>query len=135
MNKFKVDGDFKNINTSKYSDRQLLDLMLWKLSSIDDKLFISNGRLGRAERDISNLRTADEKLKTADEILRSSVNQHVLDCPIGKKVDDIKDQLSDINEDLLEYKFFRKYPKSLLVHGLAYLIFFGIIIAMRLGLI
>lgn len=64
-----------------------------KLSSIDEQVKKTNGRVTKLEKDVVNIEKRDLT--------------HILNCPQTQKINDINDQL-------MEYKIIKKYPKFFL---------------------
>lgn len=73
--------------------------VLDKLDSIEEQTKKTNGRVTKLEQEVEQIKLDD-------------IN-HIIKCPLNNEVKQIKD-------DLLEYKFMKKYPKLSLI-GLAFI--------------
>jgi len=68
------------------------------LDKIEKHLEQLNGKVASHEREIGELKIAGV--------------QHIVDCPAMPKIDEVKNDVQTVKDDLQEYRLFKKYPKA-----------------------
>jgi peroxiredoxin family protein len=104
-----------------------LDLMIFSMEKVEIHLSKMNGRIASSETEIRNALIEREKNREhqraeserLDQKIEESKNIHILACPQTAKIE-------AINEDLREYKMFKKYPKIAVGVLVFFVISFGI---------
>lgn len=93
-----LDNKFEHL-LSKMQDN--FTIINTKLTSIDEQVKKTNGRVTVVEKDITELEKKEIK--------------HFVNCPQAKKIGEIEDEL-------MEYRVFKKYPKFFIVGFIALII-------------
>lgn len=100
-----LESEFKEIHKKLDSNETQLD-------RIEIQTIKTNGCLTGAIRDIEDLKSQRDKY------LETRVSKEML-CDVKVVVDELDKEIKEVKENLIEYNFFRKYPKlTILIVGI-----------------